>query len=125
MDAQPLPLDCGHVSDKFGTQDDGKRYCYPCCAGVDIADMSKDGRATLYIQGNARDGYCIVNWPGSLSFPVTHYAISRRGGGFGSQRIDAWFRGMDGHEWHAINRGDRQLARCYRTKRRWAPKVQP
>jgi hypothetical protein len=126
MDNQPETLDCGHTASPvtmggtgYGEAPDGKRYCYTCCGARDYADMIAEGKAVLYLQGNAADGYALVNWPNTLRFPVKSYSSHPRGGGMGAQRTDAWFNGPDGHVWHAINRGDMQLARCRRTRRRW------
>jgi hypothetical protein len=119
-------LECGHTPSNhgslttgYGVDDSGYRYCYDCCAARDKADMIEKGRATLYLvdrQASAGIKFTVQNWPGSLCFPVRGYKQSRRGGGFGSQRTDAWFTGPDGKQWHAINRGDMQIARCRRLK---------
>lgn len=126
-------LDCGHpigphspIATGYGTDPDtGKRICFQCCADLDRAAMLRDGHITLYLSEytggslsvhSNRDRARVTNWPGSLSFPVHALKRSPRGGGFGSQRTDAWFRGPDGYVWHAINRGDSQIARCKRTK---------
>ena len=127
-------LDCGHApspheafSTGYGTDSAGKTLCYACCAARDRADMIATGRTALYLQETdgsrvepftSRDRMRVTNWPGSLSFPVTHFRKSRNGGGFGSQRTDAWFAGPDGYIWHAVNRGDNDIARCKRTKER-------
>ena len=113
-------LDCGHTPSPhsaattgYGTLPDGKRICYACCAERDRADMIATGKATLYLVGNVRH---VTNWPGALAFAVLERRISKHGGGFGSQRTDAWFHGPDGYVWHAVNRGDNDIARCKRTK---------
>lgn len=118
-------LDCGHKPSKhspmttgYGTTSDGKRHCYACCAERDRASMIETGRATLYLiepkpgQINAR----VTDWTGHLEFVAWGLKRATRGGGFGSQRTDAWFAGPDGYVWHAVNRGDNQIARCRRTK---------
>ncbi len=133
-------LDCGHAAPILppghvgGTgygEHNGKTHCYACCADLDRAEMIKTGRATLYlVKRLPKDAtepyafrYWVTNWPGSLSFPCLHMPgthegarRSKRGGGFGSQRTDAWFTGPDGYVWHAINRGDMDIACCRRTK---------
>lgn len=79
---------------------------------ADTAALRADPKATA-----AR--WFVTNWPGSLEFK-TLPGVRRnpRGGGFGAQRTDAWFVGPDGYVWHAINRGDNDIARCKRTKGR-------
>ena len=120
-------LDCGHTPSShgpmttgYGEDASGRRRCYECCADADKASMIADGRATLYVslkQGNR----AVTNWPRSLSFPCLAFGVSPRAGGFGSQRTDAWFIGPDGYIWHAVNRGDNDIARCKRTKlMRWS-----
>lgn len=113
-------LECGHALNKperdtvttgYGRTASGDRHCFACCAEQDRAEMIETGRhPCLYLtRGEVR------NWPGSLRFAVTETRRNPRAGGFGSQRTDAWFRGPDGHMWHAINRGDNDIARCRRT----------
>ena len=126
-------LDCGHAPSPhasfttgYGTDPKtGARFCYACAADLDRASMIETGRADLYLtpcepraSSAFTKAYEVTNWPGSLRFPAYHTRKSSRGGGFGSQRTDAWFHGPDGFVWHAINRGDMQIARCKRTKER-------
>jgi hypothetical protein len=115
-------LDCGHApsahesfTNGYGITADGKRHCYECCADADRASMIETGCATLYLVGSAT-GSEVTNWPGSLRFQCHYTRHSKRGGGFGSQRTDAWFTGPDGKVWHAINRGDMDVAQCRRLK---------
>lgn len=126
--------DCGHLPTArpkgqtsggtgYGTYD-GKTYCYACCAERDRADMIATGRATLYlVRKKSSDGKefdiftrHVTNWPGTLEFRCSETRHYPRSGGFGSQRTDAWFAGPDGYVWHAVNRGDMDIARCKRTK---------
>lgn len=122
-------LECGHTPSPheifttgYGVDPaTGARSCYACCADKERAGMIETGRAVLYLvdsQASTGRAFSVQNWPGSLSFPA--YGVSRkpRGGGFGAQRTDAYFRGPDGCEWHAVNRGDNQIARCKRAKAR-------
>lgn len=133
-------LDCGHprpvLAPGHGTGygvHKGRTACYACCADLDRAEMIATGRITLYLVTRLPSTpytpyafrHHVANWPGSLSFeclarPGTYEGVKRssRGGGFGSQRTDAWFVGPDGYVWHAINRGDMDVARCRRTKKR-------
>lgn len=136
--SSPELLDCGHAPTPqapgscgtgYGTDSAGKTSCYACCAVSDRAAMVETGRATLYLVsrpnpspqtvGNTnRDArhWFVTNWPGSLEFKCFGADIKPRGGGFGAQRTDAYFPGPDGYVWHAVNRGDSQIARCRRTK---------
>ncbi len=113
-------LDCGHtpsahshITTGYGTDSNGSRSCYACIAVQDRAQMIADGKACLYLSRDA-DGYKVGNWPGSLTFRAYGVKFSRNGGRFGAQRTDAYFIGTDGKEWHAVNRGDNQVARCRR-----------
>lgn len=126
MNTSPKICDCGHpptpqvpgnAGTGYGTQRDGATACYECCAVNDRADMIESGKATLYLvdsQASIGRAWSVQNWPGSLSFAVHSTKHSKRGGGFGSQRTDAYFTGPDGKAWHAVNRGDMQIARCHR-----------
>jgi len=127
--------DCGHLPTAqapgalgtgYGVDSAGKTACYQCCADKERAAMIETGRATLYLvrkkspDGKEFDIFTrhVTDWPGLLEFrcrEVRHYP---RAGGFGSQRTDAWFAGPDGYVWHAVNRGDSDIARCRRTKER-------
>lgn len=133
-------LDCGHeptpqkgsaCGTGYGIGSDGKTRCYACCADKERADMIATGRATLYLVKRLPIDpskafafrYHVTDWPGLLSFETLARSgayegakVSRNGGGFGSQRTDAWFVGPGGYVWHAVNRGDNQIARCHRTK---------
>jgi hypothetical protein len=125
-------LDCGHVpSDHgpsttgYGTDKDGKMFCYACCAENDKKAMIKDGRAMLYLvqdksvdkSPDSRPSYRVTNWPGSLCFYVFHYRIGKHN--IAGKRIDAWFKGPDGFVWHAKQYGNMsEIAHCKRTKGR-------
>lgn len=132
-------LDCGHTPSPhpvcttgYGATADGKRHCYACCADQERAAMIATGRATLYLtrkdQPESLPGpamgrgmvsrWTIGDWSGTLAFPAYGVKFSRNGGRFGSQRTDAYFTGPDGKEWHAVNRGDNDIARCRRIKGR-------
>lgn len=118
-------LDCGHAPSPhesfttgYGETVDGRKHCYVCCAADDRKVMAKTGAVTLYLSKHPTLGWRVTNWPGSLKFQTWGVRHSARGGGFGSQRTDAWFRGPDGFVWHAINRGDMDIARCRRTRER-------
>lgn len=101
--------------------DTGNRICYACSAKRERADMVATGRATLYLAGrNGEQARAVTDWPGKLRFFAVQVEVKRHGGGFGCQRTDAWFNGPDGHVWHAVNRGDMDIARCRRTKRVWS-----
>ena len=91
----------------------GEKICYECCCWQDRDHMMKTGKITLYLSAGH-----VVNWPGTLSFPVTE---SRRGRhNFARTRTDVWFRGPDGFMWHGVNYGSgSQICRCKRTKERW------
>jgi hypothetical protein len=114
-------LDCGHAPSAhgphdtgYGTDSNGKTFCYDCAAQLDREMMIRDGRATLYLIDGSPSR--VTNWPGSLSFLAYDVRTSSHGGGFGAQRTDAKFFGPDGFVWTATNRGDSQIARCRRTK---------
>lgn len=93
--------------------------CYACCAADDRAYMIEHGRITAYLihrEGGERPGWYVTNWPGTLEFPCTRVSTGRHKSG--RVRRDAWFTGPDGAQWHAVNAGDDQIARCRRLKGR-------
>ncbi len=128
-------LDCGHEPSEhsdcttgYGTDAQGKRHCYECCANNDIDAMIRDGRATLYLTGGigvTSDGKrevsakkypgTISNWPGSLKFNLFHIRLGYHN--IVRWRYDVWFNGPDGFKWHGVTYGDNtQLCHCKRTK---------
>jgi hypothetical protein len=95
--------------------------CYACCAADDKASMIETGKFTGYLTQRADGQWYVSDWPGGLEFRVMQNRVnkSRYGGGFGAQRTDAYFIGPDKFIWHAVNRGDNQIARCKRTREQW------
>jgi hypothetical protein len=120
-------LDCGHAPSEhspftngYGTDKDGKRLCYDCCAELERKSMMDTGKAVLYLVGCKRDDitWKVTDWPGKLEFQVV-WANHSKAAAFGGyiDRTDFWFRGPDGFIWHGVSKGDMDLARCRRTKR--------
>ena len=121
-------LECGHPESEhssftrgYGTDEHGKRHCYACCAERDRASMIETGKATLYltVESESRDGFGgkVTNWPGSLVFRTGRVHKGRHN--IAGTRYDAWFKGPDGKEWHAVQYGDNtQIAHCKRVKGR-------
>lgn len=144
LDCGHPPSDHGPHTTGYGIDPvTGARSCYQCCADKERVSMIETGRATLYlvlrtvpVSLGDTDGrpladtielrtnpkatvarWFVTDWPGLLKFKCfPGVRRNARGGGFGSQRTDAWFVGPDGYVWHAINRGDMDIARCKRTK---------
>lgn len=115
---ESILLDCGHepIKDAYGInaghgQDiNGKTFCYACCAEQNKDSLRRKEPICLYLTEEPF-GYKVSNWPGTLCLSVLERRTSKRGGGFGAQRIDVWFR-FEGQLWHGINRGDNQILRC-------------
>lgn len=113
-------LDCGHTASEhspsttgYGTDRDGKRHCYDCCAAKERAEMIATGRAVLYLLDNRE----ITDWPGKLRFKPRYVRKGRHN--FARVRYDAWFAGPDGFVWHGVQYGDMtQIIHCKRTKER-------
>jgi len=111
-------LDCGHrpsehskISTGYGYDDNGKTFCYTCCAEQDKATMIKTGKITLYLNQNLNVG----NWPHSLWFPLRYQKTGHHN--IAGKRYDVWFNGPDGFVWHGVQYGDMtQLCHCKRTK---------
>lgn len=138
-----LPLSCSvcgqhckrgdSIGAGYGTDENGARLCYSCCAERDRAYMAEHGKHDgLYLVvnrehqapavgmcGTGGAPYYVTNWPSTLRFPVYgvrqswHNLAGRNG------RRDFWFNGPDGFVWHGVNIGDQDLARCRRTKEQW------
>lgn len=116
----PTPVDSGGTGYSVNVVS-GKKSCYLCSALRELHDMrnaSEDERIPLYLDESSPRGAHVTNWTGLIRFKTISYARSSRGGGFGSPRVDVEFIGPDGFVWHGINRGDMQLCRVKRTKRR-------
>ena len=116
-------LECGHslsphesfttgYGTGYGTDGTGARYCYSCCAENDKAYMQESGKITLYLTERG-----VVNWPGSLVFPVRHKRTGRHN--IAQERTDVWFIGPDGFVWHGVQYGEwTQVLHCKRPKQR-------
>ena len=120
-------LDCGHettpsdMTPGYGIGKDGRTNCFDCCAKIDEANMIATGRFTGYITRNLSQ---VSNWPGSLWFPVRSWVRSSHNMAH-TGRFDFWFVGPDGYEWHGVNIGDNEIARCKRTKRTASDPLNP
>lgn len=89
----------------------GRKVYYACCADIDREKMKETGRAVLYLDGIQQ----LTNWPGTLRFPVRYSKAGNHN--MTGSRIDVWFQGPDGKEWHGVQYGDNtQLCHCKRTK---------
>lgn len=136
-------LTCGHEPSKhsehttgYGTDREGRTFCYECLASIDTGAMLKDGhsrRLPLYLtsetplqrghgaafhQGTGRQ-WSVGNWPGSLRFPVRHAKIGSHN--IAGRRYDVWFDGPDGYVWHGTQYGDwTMVVHCKRTRERAA-----
>ncbi len=104
------------------TNGKGEKICYDCCADIDKHFMREHGHMVLYlhdngllIERNKPNRFEVINWPGTLRFPVTYHKTGRHN--IARKRYDVWFIGPDGKEWHGVQYGDNtQQCRCKRTK---------
>lgn len=106
-------LDCGHEASPtgvgYGTDSDGLRHCYDCCAERDRASMRETGKATLYDCGDT-----LTNWPGTLSLKVTGSTEGRHN--IAGTRRNVWFR-FEGRDWYGVRYGENtQIVHCRRLK---------
>ncbi len=111
-------LDCGHEPTPdsgcgmgYGTSDDGKRSCYPCCADHERQSMTNTGLAVLYLSS---DGKHVTDWPGVLRFPA--HGLRKTRIGFCLDGRICYFTGPDGANWSARGPGLGMYARCRRLK---------
>lgn len=108
--------DCGAVKvykpDGVGTgyaiTDGRQMVCYECCAVRDSRQMQDTGSIALYLDEQRRT---VSNWPGTLQFPAKYIRYSRHNMAGRNGRRDVWFNAF-GREWHGVNIGDNQIARC-------------
>lgn len=125
-----MTLSCGHeptpsLGVGYGTDAEGKTYCYLCCAERDRLDMTMCGRTILYLTATPRFGgaeqssnlWTVTNWPGSLSYAVHTVHTGRHN--IAGRRYDVWFRDDLGATWHGVTySGNTQLCHCRRLKGR-------
>ena len=128
--------DCGHAPSEhsehttgYGTDGDGKTYCYQCCAERDLKAMNDSGSYWLYLTMDNDNAWyrmgCKVynnkpahasNWPGSLKFTVTKLTKGKHN--IAGCRYDAWFKVPNGDKydlWHGVQYGDNtQILHCKR-----------
>lgn len=105
-------LDCGHEESEhsdlttgYGTDNEGKKYCYACCAEQDREQMRKDGDITLYLHNGK-----VTNWPSSLVFVPYHERKGRHN--IAGTRTDVWFS-FEGTTWHGTQYGSfSEICRC-------------
>lgn len=98
----------------YGTDSEGRRHCYACCAERDRQSMRETGRATLYLV-KRDDGWHATNWPGSLDIKL--HAEPRKGyHNMARYRYDVWFDAF-GRSWHGVQYGDNtQILHCRSVK---------
>jgi hypothetical protein len=112
-------LDCGHKpSDTtgYGTDNNGKTWCYECIAEKDRDAMIRDGNSRslpLYLSGDK-----ITNWPGSLKFEARGIRKGRHN--IARTQTRAYFNGPDGHVWTGVCVGEwTEVFHARRTKEVW------
>jgi len=119
---QPTVLDCGHAPSPhsdfttgYGSDAQGKTFCYACCADRDVEHMKNEGKTALYLTRDDNGQAKLTNWPGSLTFGVYHQRIGRHN--MAGKRYDVWFTGPDQSAWHGVTFGDNtQICHCKRIK---------
>lgn len=118
-------LECGHpesehseITRGYGTDAQGNRHCYTCCAEQDKAQMRNQGRITLYLTtkpdlGGSYGDAEISNWPGSLKLRGRYHKGRHN---IARTRYDVWFT-FEGNNWHGVQYGDNtQLVHCKKVK---------
>lgn len=113
--------DCGHTVDSknhspgtgYGTDKDGKTFCYPCAGKNDRAELeaaTPGKKFTLYyedsptVSPNGKQIYGFVtNWPGTLRIPTYQQKSNRHN--FGGWRTDFWFN-VGAAKFHGYQIGD-------------------
>ena len=100
---------------EIGTGDDVQRLCYDCCADHEQEQMTKTGKAGLYLSRDDR-GWKVTDWPGRLCFRPS--VIERKQGhNMGLTRRDAWFTDRVGERWWGVQYGDNtEIIHCKKLK---------
>jgi hypothetical protein len=114
-------LDCGHKPSKhsnfttgYGTNKDGKTFCYDCCAYNDVQQMLNNKSIVLYLVKN-NNQYQVTNWPASLKFNLYGNPVIGKHNIAGTQ-THVYFK-LYGTIWHGVQYGDNsQLCYCKQTK---------
>lgn len=122
-------LDCGHElaaeylqpgrtgGTGYGYDENNRKICYACCGERDKETLRNYDRWTGYIVKDSAGQWSVTNWPGSLAIKPFATKLHKYAGGFGADRFDVWFF-FEGKEWHGIQRGDNQILRCRKLKRK-------
>ena len=114
-------LECRHVESPhseitrgYGTDKDGKRYCYDCCQARDIAYMQERGRIDAYLSS---DGKTVTGWPGyRLAIVRREWKISAGGFASATTITHVWARAADGSWWAGRGPGRGMYMRLSRLK---------
>lgn len=115
---------CGGTG--YGTDGEGRKFCYPCCGLNDREDMERTGRGVLYLSmppnpnnQNRPDTSRakVTNWPGTATFQVLACWPIRHN--MARSAYVCRFIGPDGFVWSGRNIGDSQILRARRTVERY------
>jgi hypothetical protein len=97
----------------YGTNLQGERICFDCCALDDIQSMREKGKYTLYLTKTSGK-YVICNWPGTLKIRPMNVTSGRHN--IAGTRKDCWFV-FDGFWWHGVQYGEwTEVLHCKKTK---------
>lgn len=87
----------------YGTDKDGNKVCYECCAKNDIeqlGNLKKGEKVCHYLDTTKKK---ITNWPGSMVLPVSYIRTGRHN--IAGKRYDTWFT-LGQFNYHAVQYGD-------------------
>jgi hypothetical protein len=128
-DYYSVVLNCGHLpadpsiiydsglaaTTGYGTDQQGRKYCFACCAEHDKAQMKQHGAIDLYL--SERGNQLVVStWPGKIISQRVKTINSWRNN-FGDRRIAVRFC-FEGEIWSGQGSGVGMILRCRRTKYR-------
>ena len=104
--------DLSFVSAGYGRNDKGEILCFQCCGWEELASMRDNGRVTLYLTENTRNGDTLGrlgNWPGTFEIAAR---VRKGKHNIARTRYDVWFRAFD-RNWHGVQYGENtQLCHC-------------
>jgi hypothetical protein len=129
-------LDCGHVPSEhgphttgYGTDADGKRHCFECCAKKDrerMRNMAPGEKITLYLTRDKDktvktpagvtlgSQWHVSNWPGTLKVPCGLPKAGRHN--IAGTRRDVWFC-AEGAQWWGVQYGEwTEVVHCTKLK---------
>ena len=110
METTKFICDCGHpagdseISTGYGRDNNGKTFCYECCAEMDREYLRKNGVLSGYFTTDKDGKNWFSNWPGSFKLPVNDTLKSWHNFAGKNGRTDFWLW-FEGKRYHGVQIG--------------------